>query len=82
MNPESLLGIVAEVIKDRPCSQIGPWQICYLDKRIRCVSVHCTRRPEIIFLVITEAEARVGLEKAQWTKLKTSIMLFWSQKKR
>lgn len=81
MNPERLLQIAANAIDARPVNQIGPWQICYLDGRIQCVSVRCTRVPEMIFLVVSPSDIRDGLSDRQWNQLRKSIARFGSQKK-
>ncbi|GAI04692.1 unnamed protein product, partial [marine sediment metagenome] len=39
------------------------------------------KKPEIIFLVVNEKEARDGLTGPHWDKLSTAIARFWSQKK-
>lgn len=81
MNPEKLLMLVQDAIDNRQSNQVGPWRICYLDGKIQCISKHCIRNPEIVFIVITDDQAKYALENQQWELLLTRIARFWSQKK-
>lgn len=81
MNPEKLLEIAAEAIQQRPAGMVAPWQLCYLDGRVQCVSTHCMKKPEIVFFTFSEDSLQNGFTSNQWARIRKSMARFWEVKK-